>query len=65
MRKNISEIGHKWRWAGEYIVLDIHNSNFHAGTHSYDSPKYCKVMSLSDGTPYIRYNGITWLVKED
>lgn len=65
MRKPISEIGHKWQWShsGDYIVIDIHNSNFHPGTHCSDSPKFAKVMYRADGTAYIRFHGVSWDVR--
>lgn len=64
MRKHISEIGHKWRAQGDYIELDVHNSNFHSGCHAYDSPKYCKIMYYSNGTPYIKHGGNSYILEE-
>jgi hypothetical protein len=66
IQKPISEIGHKWKYnrdfAPDYIVIDVHNSNFHPGTTAKDSPKFCKIMTRTDGREYIRHAGTTWII---
>lgn len=61
---NIDEIGCKWRFnpTGDYVVLDIHRSNFHEGTTRGTSPAYRKIMQRKDGTRYIRHDRKTWVI---
>lgn len=66
MRKNISELNHKWRITpdGDYVEIDIHNSNFHPGTTKHDSTKFAKIMHLNNGTPFIRHKKEIFLIIE-
>ena len=60
--ENINNIGCKWRIvsAGDFVELDVHQSNFHAGTCASDSPKYAKIMYRANGERYVRHAGKTW-----
>lgn len=61
---NIKDIGYQWRITpdGDYVEVDIHNSNFHPGTHASDSPKYVKVQYNRDGNRYIMFQRKAWFI---
>ena len=64
---NINDIGHKWRItpSGDYVELDIHNSNFHPGTHANDSPKYLKIQYNHNWQRYVLFQRKSWFIDND
>lgn len=61
-RKSISDLPHKWKFAGilnEYVIIDLNNSNF----HEYDgfNNAICKIIHTNTGTGrQIRFNNVIY-----
>lgn len=70
MRNNINAIGYNWRYCepfcswrdDNYIVIDIHNSNFHSGTRKDDSPHYARIHYTQTGDAYILFRRRAWYI---
>lgn len=62
--ESINKIGCKWNInaSGDYIILDVHHSNFRPGTSKGTAPEFRKIMQLKNGTRYIRHDKKNWAI---
>lgn len=69
-QESISNIGCKWKFVGdtdilglhEYILLDVHQNNFHSSVRQSECPKVCKIMWGKNDRRYILYNKKAWYI---
>ena len=67
MKKSIEELGHDWRYTlyRDYIEIDRNDFHWRVSFDEDNKTTYCKVLHYKDGTPYIRYNGDSYIIEEE